>query len=119
MSPDSRRVGVLTTILGGSGIVHMVAPKVYEKIVPPRAGNARTVVYASGVAELGCASLLAARRTRRLGALLSAGLLVAVFPANLYAVRVMPTTLSKAGAIARLPLQIPMITAALKVARAA
>lgn len=117
MSPDARRVGVLTAILGGSGVVHMVAPQAYEKIVPPRVGNARTVVYASGIAELGCAALLAAHRTRRIGALLSAGLFVAVFPANLYAVRAMPTPLTKAGAIARLPLQIPMVTSALKVAR--
>jgi uncharacterized membrane protein len=118
MSTDSRRVAVLTAILGGSGVMHMVAPQIYEKIVPPRAGNAKTVVYASGVAEIGCAVLLAARRTRRLGAWLSAGLFVAVFPANLYAVTVMPTKVTKAGAIARLPLQIPMVTAALKVARA-
>lgn len=117
MSPDSRRIGALTAILGGSGVVHMVAPQVYEKIVPPRVGNARTVVYLSGVAELGCAALLTARSTRRLGALLSAGLFIAVFPANVYAVSVMPTPLAKAGAIARLPLQIPMVTSALKVAR--
>jgi uncharacterized membrane protein len=117
MSPASRRVGVLTAILGGSGVVHLVAPQVYEKIVPPGVGNAKTVVYASGIAELGCAALLAAPRTRRLGALLSAGLFVAVFPANLYAVTVMPTKITKIGAIVRLPLQIPMITSALKVAR--
>jgi uncharacterized membrane protein len=42
---------------------------------------------------------------------------VGVFQANLYAVATMPNKLLKAGAIARLPLQVPMITAALKVAR--
>src|SRR4051812_31252689 len=119
MSPDSRRVGVLMAILGGSGIVHLVVPRVYERIVPPRVGDARTVIYASGIAELGCAALLASPRTRRLGGLLSAGLFVAVFPANLYAVGVMPSRLTRIGAIARLPLQVPMITSAMKVARGA
>jgi uncharacterized membrane protein len=118
MTPDSRRVGVLAAILAGSGAVHLVAPQVYEKIVPPRLGDAKTIVLLSGIAELGCAALLVTPRTRRLGAMLSAGLFVGVFPANLYAVSAMPTTFTKVGAIARLPLQIPMITSALKVARA-
>jgi uncharacterized membrane protein len=60
-----------------------------------------------------------ATRTRRIGALLSAGLFVAVFPANIYAVKVMgrSSKLAGAAAILRLPLQAPMIAAALKVAR--
>ena len=33
---DSRRVGVLMAILGGSGLLHFAVPKPYEKIVPPR-----------------------------------------------------------------------------------
>src|SRR5947209_315717 len=117
MSPPSRRVAVLVSILGGSGIVHLVAPQVYDKIVPPWVGDARSVILGSGVAELGCAALLATPRTRRLGARLSAALFVGVFPANLYAVGAMPNRLLKAGAIARLPLQLPMITTALRVAR--
>jgi uncharacterized membrane protein len=77
-------------------------------------------VLASGAAELVCAALLAAPRTRRVGGLLSAGLFIGVFPANLYAVKVVgPSTLLRAGAVARLPLQLPMITAALKVTRQA
>lgn len=119
MNPAAGRVGVLTALLGGSGVVHLVAPQVYEKIVPPRIGDPKTVIYVSGLAELGCAALVAAPKTRRLGALLSAGLFVAVFPANLYAVSAMPTVVTRAAALARLPLQIPMITSALKVAREA
>jgi uncharacterized membrane protein len=92
-------------------------PKPYEKIVPPQLGHARTFVLASGAAELACAALLVAPPTRRLGALLSAGLFVAVFPANLYAVTIMSHRLTRAAAIARLPLQVPMVAAALKVAR--
>jgi uncharacterized membrane protein len=119
MTPDRRRIGVLIGILGGSGVVHMVAPKAYERIVPPQFGDPRFVVFASGIAELGCAALLAVPATRRVGALLSAGLFVGVFPANLYAVKAMGNRFTKAAAVARLPLQIPMVTSALKVAREA
>jgi uncharacterized membrane protein len=111
------RVAGLIAILGGSGVLHMLVPAPYERIVPPGFGDPRTMVYLSGVAELGCAALLASRRTRRTGGLLSAGLFVGVFPANLYAVKIMGNRLTKAAAVARLPLQLPMITAALRVAR--
>ena len=68
---------------------------------------------------MGTAALLAAPRTRRLGATLAIALFVAVFPANLNLVRLWwdkPWPM-RLGAIARLPLQIPMITAANKVRR--
>jgi uncharacterized membrane protein len=117
VAPEQRRIAVLIGILGGSAVMHMIVPRPYEKIVPPRLGDPRTIVYASGVAELGCAALLAGPRTRRLGGLLSAGLFVGVFPANLYAVKMMGNRFTKAAAIARLPLQIPMVTSALRVAR--
>jgi uncharacterized membrane protein len=62
--------------------------------------------------------MLAAPRSRRLGGLASAALFVGVFPANIYAVKVMGgTRVGRAAAIARLPLQWPLITAALQVAR--
>jgi len=66
-------------------------------------------------------ALLLAPKTRRLGATLAALLFIAVFPANINMVRLWwdkPLPL-KLGAIARLPLQIPMITEALKVRRTA
>jgi uncharacterized membrane protein len=115
---DDRRLAVLIGLLGGSAVLHFILPRPYEKIVPPGFGDPRTMVYASGVAELACAGLLASPRTRRLGGLLSAGLFVGVFPANLYAVRVFgPSKLGRAAALARLPLQVPMVVAALRVAR--
>jgi uncharacterized membrane protein len=118
VSPDQRRLRALQGILGGSAVLHFAIPTPYQKIVPPQLGHARALVFASGVAEIGCAALLAAPATRRLGALLSAGLFVAVFPANLYAVKVAGNSrIVRAGTIARLPLQIPLVTAALKVAR--
>jgi uncharacterized membrane protein len=117
MTPTGR-LRVLITLLGGSGAIHMIRPKVYEPIVPPRFGNARTIVYASGVAELACAALLANPGTRRFGGWTSAGLFAAVFPANIYAVKIFGNTKGgRAAALARLPLQLPMITTAIKVAR--
>lgn len=107
------------------GILHFVAPKPFDKIVPPQLpGEARTYTYASGVAELGVATALAIPRTRRLGGWLAAILFVAVFPANVQmAVDVVGNpkapTAFKIGVLARLPLQIPMVVAALKVARRA
>lgn len=117
-SADARRLRALIAILGGSGVLHFLIPKPYQRIVPPQLGDPRTLVLASGAAELACAGLLMARPTRRLGGWLSAGLLVAVFPANLYAIDVVgTTTVRRAGAIARLPLQLPMIAMALRIAR--
>jgi uncharacterized membrane protein len=116
--PTDPAVKRLMGMLGVSGVLHFAIPKQYERIVPPGLGDARMLVLASGAAELACAGLLAAPKTRRIGALLSAGLFVAVFPANVYSVKVLGTNkASRAGAIARLPLQIPMIRSALKVAR--
>jgi len=110
----------LAAVLLGVGVVHFVAPKPFDDIVPAELpGNARFYTYASGVAELGTGALLLAPRTRRLGGTIAALLFIAVFPANVNMVRLWwnkPLPL-KLGAIARLPLQIPMITEALKVRR--
>jgi uncharacterized membrane protein len=109
--------GMLTTV----GITHFLAPKPFDSIVPAELpGGPRFYTYASGVAELGTAALLAAPRTRRLGATVAIALFLAVFPANVNMVRLWwdkPWPM-RLGTIARLPLQIPMITAANKVRRA-
>ncbi len=110
----------LAAVLLGVGVVHFVAPKPFDAIVPAELpGDARFYTYASGVAELGTGALLLAPKTRRLGGTIAALLFIAVFPANVNMVRLWwnkPLPL-KLGAIARLPLQIPMITEALKVRR--
>ncbi|AMW18310.1 DoxX family protein [Mycobacteroides chelonae] len=112
----------LAAMLLGVGVVHFVAPKPFDDIVPAQLpGEARFYTYASGVAELGTGALLLAPKTRRLGGTLAALLFIAVFPANINMARQWwdkPLPL-KLGAIARLPLQIPMITEALKVRRTA
>src|ERR1700681_4494914 len=73
----------LASLVGGSGILHLVVPRPDERIVPgPLASWRSEVVTVSGVAEVACALLLLVPRTRRLGAYATAALLVAVFPAN-------------------------------------
>ncbi|WP_454789084.1 DoxX family protein [Mycolicibacterium lutetiense] len=110
----------LAALLLGMGVLHFVAPKPFDSIIPAELpGTPRFYTYASGVGELATGALLAAPRTRRLGALAAVALFVAVFPGNVNMVRLWwdkPWPM-RIGAIARLPLQIPMITTALKVYR--
>ena len=102
----------LTGLFAFAGTMHFVKPETFDSIVPAAVpGKARTWTYVSGVVELASAALLAFRKTRRLGGLVSAGLLLAVWPANFemfrqWMDRTWPQYL---GALLRLPLQIPMI----------
>ncbi|HEV7853650.1 MAG TPA: hypothetical protein VGP27_20170, partial [Mycobacterium sp.] len=95
-------------------------PKPFDSIVPAELpGSARVYTHASGVAEMVTGGLLLAPRTRKLGALAAVALFVSVLPANVNMVRLWkdkPLPM-RIGAIARLPLQIPMITQALKIYR--
>ncbi len=119
-----KRARLMGAGLLGIGTLHFVAPKPFDDIVPAELpGSARFYTYVSGVAELGVAGLLLASRTRRLGALAAVALFVSVFPANVNMVRLWfrapaKPLLMRLIAIARLPLQIPMITEALKIYRA-
>lgn len=110
----------LAALLLGMGTLHFVAPKPFDSIIPTELpGSARFYTYASGVGELATGALLAVPRTRRLGALAAVALFIAVFPGNLNMVRLWwdkPWPM-RIVAIARLPLQIPMITWALRVYR--
>jgi uncharacterized membrane protein len=107
----------------GIGTLHFLAPGPFDTIVPAELpGSARFYTYASGVAELGVAGLLAVPRTRRVGALAAVALFAAVYPANLNMVRLWLRDPDKSlpmriVAIARLPLQLPMILEALKIYR--
>lgn len=105
----------LVALMAGSGVVHVVAPGIYERIVPRPLGHARFFVLASGAAELVGAALLAAPRTRRAGGWLCAALLVVVFPANVQmaldggapgSAGIMG---SPVAAWLRLPLQAPLV----------
>lgn len=117
-SPNrATRMGAL---LVGMGVLHFAAPKPFDAIVPVELpGSQRFYTYASGVAEVATGGLLLAPQTRRVGALAAVALFLAVFPGNVNMVRLWwnkPWPM-RAVAIARLPLQIPMIIQALKVFR--
>lgn len=113
----------LALLLGSSGAVHLWRPETFDDIVPEwLPGAARSYTYVSGVAELALALGLALPRTRRFTGGCAALFFLAVFPAN---VKMALDALSSTGAsparktavLARLPLQIPLVRAALKVRR--
>ena len=110
----------VAAMLMGIGTVHFLAPKPFDDIVPAELpGEARFYTYASGVAEIATGALLVPRRTRRTAALAAVLLFVGVFPANINMCRLWwskPWPM-RIAALARLPLQIPMITTALKIRR--
>ena len=110
----------LAALLAGTGVLHFVAPRPFDGIVPRSLpGSPRTWTYLSGVAELAVAAAVAHPRTRRAGGLAAAALFVAVFPANVRMAadwrRASPVR--RAVAFGRLPLQVPLIAWALRVAR--
>ncbi|OCB22099.1 hypothetical protein A5674_26725 [Mycobacterium malmoense] len=110
----------VAAMLLGVGTLHFVAPQPFDAIVPAELpGSARFYTYASGVAEVGVGAALLARRTRRPAALAAAALFVGVFPANVNMCRLWSNKPwpMRIAALARLPLQIPMITTALKISR--
>ena len=114
--------GALAGLLGVAGVVHLARPEVFEGLIPRALGSSRAWVYGSGVAELACAAAVAVPSTRRAGGLAAAGLFVAVFPGNVkMALDSHPGARSWARnpAIAwgRLPLQVPLVAWAWRVAR--
>ncbi|MEV0946093.1 hypothetical protein [Rhodococcus sp. NPDC049939] len=115
----------LAALLLGAGTTHFVKPEFYDNLVPKQLpGDARTYTNVSGAAELAIGTALLMPRTRRLGGGLAALLFVAVFPANInmavdWLKSPKTTNAQKALALLRLPLQIPLITEALKVRRRA
>lgn len=103
-----------------SGVMHLVRPETFMSLMPSWVPAHHEVILASGAAELACAAGLAFPRTRTVAGYASAALLVGVFPGNVQmakdAVSRRDTT-RKVVTFARLPLQLPMIRIALKVAR--
>jgi uncharacterized membrane protein len=124
-APLGKDAIALAGLFLASGTMHFVKPAPFEAIVPKQLPSHGALVYASGAAEIACAVGLFIPRTRRVAGLVSAALLVAVFPANVtmtaQAKRRLdrdPDDLAKRGylaaTVARLPLQWPMIRTALR-----
>ena len=116
---DSR---VIAAAFLTSGTAHLVRPGVFLPLIPPPLPAPRAIVYASGVAELVCAAgLLTGRRWARPA---SAAVLVGVLPGNVQMAvaatararrRRTPQRVAYAvGCWARIPLQLPLIRAALR-----
>jgi uncharacterized membrane protein len=126
MGRDDRRALGLAALIGGAGVLHFVRPEVFDAIVPDwMPGSARTTTYVSGAVEIAGALLVAIPRTRRAGAWLCFWTFLGVFPANVQSaldggMADAPTPFdSAAAAWLRLPLQIPLILWARRVAREA
>jgi uncharacterized membrane protein len=108
----------LAAALGGSGVLHLVRPRTYEWLVPPELGDRRAWVLGTGVAEVATAGLMAAPQTRRAGGWAAAALLIGFVPAHLHTFRVVPRRpLPLLVAAVRLPLQVPLVAVALRMAR--
>jgi uncharacterized membrane protein len=115
-----RSVKLLALGFAASGTVHLVKPEVYLPLMPSWVPAHREVILASGVAEIACAAGLAVPATRRAAGWASVLLLLGVYPGNIkMAVDSTKTrnTGFKAVSFARLPMQLPMIRAALRAAR--
>ena len=111
---------ILAGVFALSGTVHLVKPEFYEPIMPTWVPKPREVIFGSGIAEIALSAGLLAPPTRRLAGWGSVALLLGVFPANVKMATdslATSSTARKAGAFGRLPMQWPMIQAALKAAR--
>jgi uncharacterized membrane protein len=108
-------------MLVGMGVLHVVAPAPFEKIIPDALGHKRALNLLAAAAEAASGALLLAPspRARRLGGTLAAATIVGVYPANIHMALQAgaPTTPYAAGAWLRLPLQFPLIAWAVKHAR--
>lgn len=116
--PDRRWAPLgLATLFGASGVLHLVRPDVFLPLMPRGLPAPDMIVAVSGIAELVCAVGLVTRQPWAGPA--SVALLVAVFPGNVQfaldrAADPSAGTLGVALSWLRLPLQIPMIWAALQ-----
>ena len=102
----------LALVLTFTGTLHFVIPAYFDRIVPgwlPLSARFWTLI--SGAAELTVAAAVALPATRDIGGVAAAVLFIAVFPANIkmaidWADR---PAAEFAVALARLPLQIPLV----------
>ena len=106
---------LLTLIFLASGIMHLVRPGFYVRMIPPPLGPASLLVFVSGLCELAGAIGIALARFRRAAGIGLIALLAAVFPANVY-MAMAPGIFSDMGTptafLIRLPLQLVLVAAA-------
>lgn len=113
---DIVRIG-LALLLTVSGVTHFVSPRPYVQHLPDVVPFRAELVAITGAMELVLAlGLVGPRRFRRPAGIATAAFLVLVFPANVWAaVSQVPIDGVPTGWVrwARLPLQVPLVVAAL------
>ncbi len=110
----------LAVLFSVTGTLHLLRPGLFAALVPTALPQRDAIVVVSGLAELVCAAGLFGRASWAGPA--SAVLLVAVFPGNVTmaidaAADPGASRLLVAATIVRLPLQLPLIWAALQAPR--
>ena len=112
---DSTRV-TLAALMLASGLSHFAAPRPYIQHLPETVPLRAELVAITGIMEITLAAgLVGPRRFRRVTGIALAVFLVSVLPANLYAaVSQVPIDGVPTGWVrwARIPLQLPLIAAA-------
>ncbi len=123
MSPEDAghrrsRLG-LAALMIGAGVLHFVAPKQFDTIIPSVLGRPRFWTLSSGVVEIACGALLLNRQTERVGGMAAAATIVAVYPANIKAALDLgaPTNPPAIFTWLRLPMQFPLVRWAWRHAR--
>ncbi|AOR36353.1 hypothetical protein BFF78_39590 [Streptomyces fodineus] len=120
MPRSERSPLLLAGLLAAAGVAHFATPRPFDATIPRALpGSPRAWTYGSGVVELALAAGIAAPRTRAVAAKAAAAFFVGVFPANVQMAvdwRHRPAPLRRA-ALARLPLQLPLVLWARGVAR--
>ncbi|MFF5438204.1 hypothetical protein [Streptomyces achromogenes] len=120
MPRSERSPLLLAGLLAAAGTAHFAVPRQFDAIIPRSLpGPPRAWTYGSGAVELALAAGIAAPRTRATAAKAAAAFFVGVFPANVRMAadwRHRPAPL-RAAALARLPLQVPLVLWARGVAR--
>ena len=101
-------------------MLHVVRPETYLPLVPRALPAPGAIVFASGIAELVCATGLITRRSWAGPA--SAALLIAILPGNIqFALDQAASPVADPRVVARawlrLPLQLPLIWAAFQAGR--
>jgi len=100
------------------GLLHLVVPKPFERLIPGFLGPARFWVAISGVAEMASGAFLLRPATQRAGAWAAAATLVGVFPGNIKMALDAgpPESVWSTVLWLRLPLQIPLVIWAIRCA---
>ena len=100
---------LLAVVFVAAGVLHLVAPQVYDPAMPPWVPAPRAMILVSGLAEVAGGVGLLVGRVRRLAGWGLVALLVAVYPANVW----MAMDGASGWLWARLPLQGVLVAAVL------